>query len=249
MQYHKQRIKTIESYPIAYTYLAPKFTWGLFCLCAFILLSPAILLADQPSSISIKMLHIFISADVNKVRFENIWVFQRQIPERPWQVNINLPEAAAAVSFDEPNETEFIPDSGTIRKRMAADSLIDSVGFSFVLPNHKGTCQTQITPPYPVDSMAVCVSGRTVKLESPTLKFNQFKTLRSKFFGVYTASNLTPATNVNINLTGLPSEDSSSVKTICLLGLGLIILIALLTLFWKRKPIKDKSSTDEASLK
>ena len=64
-----------------------------FALYIFSFLSPVVLFAAQePNAPSIKMLHVFIQADVNEVHFENIWVFQRRTLNRPWQVSIDLPD-------------------------------------------------------------------------------------------------------------------------------------------------------------
>lgn len=232
-----------------------------FSLCVFGNLVPPVLLAvrpdtlaiekirtSRPTPIEIKILHIFISADVNEVRFDNIWVFQRpalngprgsRLGGSPWQVNISLPPQAVVYSFDEPNETQLLADQSAICKKMPADSLIDSVGFSFALPNNNGSCRTYIPLPYPVDSMAVCVSGSKVQLKSPVLKFNKIKPLRSRFSAIYTANNLAAGAKVEINLSGLPGKHSYLLEIICVVGLVLLILIALFTLYFKRKPIHE----------
>lgn len=218
-----------------------------FCLFTFHFLSPAVLLAAEPSAlpidaIGIKWVHIFIRADVNEVSFENIWVFERQAENYPWPVCIDLPDEAVAAGFNGPNGTELVADSGTIRKTMAADSLIDSVGFSFALPNQKGMCRTSITPRYQVNLMVVSVSGPAVELASNILKPNEFMASHSRFSSVYTAAGLAADTKVNIKLSALPRRDCGLLEIACVVGLCLIVIIALITMYYNRKIMKVKSS-------
>lgn len=223
------RLKTFAFYAVALT----------FALYVFSFLLPSVLSAEEPNvpgteAVGIKWVHIFIRADVNQVHFENIWVFERQAQNRPWQVSINLPDGAAALSFDEPNETEFATEPGTIRKRMAADSLIDSAGFSFVLPNQDGMCRTLIKPSYRVGLMVVSVSGPATQLESRVLRANEFMQSHSRFSGVYTAGDMAADTEVEINLARLPRRDRGLLEIACVAGLCLIVIIALLTVCWNR---------------
>lgn len=204
-------------------------------ICLF---SPVILLADEPNEPEIKMLHIFIQADVNKVYFENIWVFERQAAAGHWQVSVDLPDKAVVLGFDEPNETKFAAETGSVRKKMAVDSLIDSVGFSFALPNDKGMCRTSITPGCYVDSMVVYVSGSAAKLVSDTLAPSEYMQSHSRFSGVYTAGGLAAGKTIEITLSRLPHKDRGLVEIICLAGLGLLIMVALLTLYYNSKAIR-----------
>lgn len=176
------------------------------------------------------MLHVGIRADVSEVHFENIWIFKRQSADSPWQASIDLPEGAVLVGIDEPNQTEFLPASKTIRKDMPADSLIDSIGFTFALPNRNGACQTFIATAYRIDSMLVSVSGQTTKFASNVLKHDDYRTSRSRFAAVYTAGNLHPGRNVEMVLTSLPQPDTLLAQYLCIAGLALIIIIALFTI-------------------
>ena len=217
-------------------------------------LLPAGLFAAEPNvvptgDVGIRMLHIFIRADVNEVHFENIWAFERQRPNGPWKVSVDLPGGAAVSGFDEPGETELQAGGRTVGRKMDVDSLIDSVGFSFVLPNQDGVCRTQIAPGYPVNSMVVYVSGSAVKLAGNVLKLDEYRVSHSKFSGVYTAGNLEAGARVEINLSRLPSGDCRLLENICVVGLGLIVLIALLIVYWNQKAIKNKSVDNEACFK
>lgn len=190
MQNHNGKFKTFEFYTIAFS----------FSLCAFSFLLPVDLFVAEPNALSIKWAHIFIRADVNEVHFENILVFERETANHPWEVSIDLPDGAIVLGFDEPNETELLAGGRIICKAMAADSLIDSVGFSFALPNRDGTCQTLIKPDYQVDIMVVYVSGPGTQLVSNALKSDEYGQSHSEFSSVYTASNLTAGTKIEINL-------------------------------------------------
>jgi len=210
---------------------------ALSIILSFSFLASTALFAAEPNAPAVKWVHIFIRADVDEVRFENIWVFERQTVGCPWDVTIDLPEGAVLLHFDEPNETELLAGSGTIRKEMAADSLIDSVGFSFALPNQDGLCRTYIAAAYRIESMMVYVSGSATKIESRVLKYNKFMALRSVFSSVYTAGNLAAGTKLEINLSDLPYKDCGLLEIVCVVGLGLVIVIALLTLYRNRKAI------------
>lgn len=203
-----------------------------FCFLPF-----SVLFADELSEPNIKWLRIFIRADVNEVHFRNFWVFERQTANGPWEASIDVPDRAVPFGFDEPNETELSAETGCIHKRMTADSLIDSVGFSFALPNQGRMCQTLIKPGYRVSSMVVYVSGPATQLISDVLKFDEFMASHSRFSGVYTAGNLPAGAKVEINLKGLPGRDCQFYEIVCVVGLVLIIIIALFTLYCKRRAI------------
>ena len=212
----------------------------------FYFLSPMVLLAEQPNEPNIEMLHVFVRANVNEVYFRNIWVFKRQDANLPWDVSIDLPYMAIILNLDEPNEMEFATSPATIRKRMAAESLIDSVGFSFALPNQDGTCRTQISPKYRVHSMMVSVSGPDTQLISDILKPYKYRQSHLTLPKVYRAGDLAAGTEVEINLQYLPCKDSNALEIVCIVGLGLIIIISLFTMYYKRKIKVVKSASNEA---
>jgi hypothetical protein len=210
----------------------------ILCFC-FLFFSSVLLFAAEPNilsidSVSIKMLHIFIQADVNDVRFDNIWVFQNRQRGEPWQVEVNLPDQAILLDFNEPNEAEFLKDSLSLRKKMAPNSVIGYMDFSFVLPNRNGLCRTSIEPSYRVNSIIVSVSGAATQLKSNLLKFNRTMVSRSRFSGVYTADNLPAGTKINMNLSRLPRESNKLPQVICVIGLSLIIIAALFTIYYSR---------------
>ncbi len=200
--------------------------------------SPAAEPNRPPDQITIRMLHVFIQADVNDVRFENIWVFAREEASGPWQVDIDLKPNAELLHLDDPNETVFLPSPPAIRKTMAADSLVDSVGFSYLLPNTSGVCITEITPPCPVDSMVVSVSAPSTRLLSNLLKPDAFRRRRSVFSAVYSAANIPPGKPVSISLAGLPKMPSSLPRTLCALALALIFAAAAVTMYCGRRASK-----------
>lgn len=199
-------------------------------------------------SIRIKMLHIFIRADVNDVRFDNIWVFENQQRNGPWQVIINLPDKAVFLGFEDPNQVEFRQDSGTIRKKISAGSSISRVDFSFVLPNQDRTCRTQMKPGYNINSMVVSVSGPATQFASDILKFNSLMASQSKLPRIYTAGDLAADTKIDINLSRLPRRDSNLTKLFCLVGLALMVIIALFTIYHNRTIKTDKVCTNETYL-
>ncbi len=205
----------------------------LFC-CGFLLSSTVLAVEpNAPAQDVVKMLHIFIRADVNEVRFENIWVFERQSAKHPWNVSIDLPDSAKNITLDEPNKTTFTEDTKIIQARMTADSIIDSIGFSYTLANRDGKCRTFIKPDYKVDSMVVSAAGRATKLVSEVLKPNKFLASHSDAFShIYTAHDLAAGTKVEIKLTDLPRRNSQLSGIVCILGLEVIIIAALLTLLY-----------------
>ncbi len=224
MQNHTGKFKAFEFDAAAFR----------FSLLVFSFLAPVILFADQPDTPVVKWLSVYIRADVNEVRFENIWVFQRHKADRSWDVVISLPDDAVVLRLDEPNETELPATGRTIRKDMTADSLIDSIGFSLALPNQAGTCQTQIVPDYNVASIVVFVSGSAVRLVSNVLKYDEFRTSRSNFSSVYTADNVAAGTKVGIELKHLPCKARELSAIVCITGLALIVIIALFTIYYNR---------------
>lgn len=219
----------------------------------FLLFSPAALFAAEPNkpstdSVRIKMLHIFIRADVNDVRFDNIWVFENQGPNSPWQIIIDLPDQTVLLGFEDPNQIEFMQDSGTIHKKISADSPISRLDFSFVLPNQAGKCRTQIKPGYRVDSILVSVSGPATQFTSDVLKLSNFMASQAKLPRIYSAGDLAADTKIDINLSRLPCQNGKLLKALCLAGLALIVIIALFTIYHSRTIKTDKVCTNETHL-
>ena len=209
-----------------------------FCFLTLSFLTPSRSFAQDPNAPFIQMLHVAVRADTKEVHFENIWVFKRQSEGRPWQAVIDLPPAAVLVALDEPNQTQFLPDSKTIRKEMPPDSLIDSVGFTFALPNQNGACQTSISTAYRTANMLVSVSGRSTKFTGKLFKYDDFRTSRSRFSGVYTAADIPPSTDVKMALTSLPRPDGPWAQYFSIAALALIIALALFTILSARVAVK-----------
>jgi hypothetical protein len=199
--------------------------------------------SNQPA---IRMLHIFIQMDEKEVSFENIWVFERQDVNYPREVNVDLPEGAVVLNLDEPNETEFLKESGIIRKKMSSDSLIDSVGFSFILPRRGDVFQTLIKPRYRVGSMVVFLSEPAVRLESNILKLDKSLMSSSGYAGVYTASGLSAGSKIEINLKSLAGAGSRLFEIICLAGFSFIVIIALVILCYSRGAAVRGETANEA---
>lgn len=215
-------------------------------LLTFCLFRPAVLLAEEANSIRVKTLYVFIGADLDQVIFENIWVFERDDSNVPWQVGITLPSGSTLIGMDEPNQMHLEQGGRRISKNMTADSLVDSLGFSFSLLNRRGNCETQIKCDYRVESMVVHLSGPACRLSSDILKPNDFMAARSRFSSVYTANDLPAGTKLVVDLTRLPRKDSNIWEIATVLFLGLIVIIALLTMYYHQKKLKDKSDNNEA---
>ena len=220
-------------------------SWFALSIIILFFCSPA-LSVENTGSIRVKTLYVFIGAVVDRVVFENIGVFERQDSKGPWQVNIALPDGSTITSLDEPNQIQLEQGGKRISKNMPADSLVDSVGFSFSLPNERGNCQTQIKCDYPIDSMAVHLSGPASMLTSDILKSNDFMAARSRFSSVYTANNLPAGSGVMINLSKLPQRDANILEFTAAGALGLIVIVALLTMYSRRTKIKAGSDDNEA---
>ena len=206
-------------------YLLVKF---LFFTCCFSVSGAGF--AAETDLPAVKWLRIFIYADVNKVYFKNIWVFQRKISGSPRQVNIVLPADVTDVKPAEPNAVKFTADTCTVTAQMAADSTVGSVVFSYALKNSDGLCRTEIIPRYDIDSAVVYVSGPAADFGSNVLKYDKYISSKSVYSGAYTARNLKAAGRITINLKNLPRRDSRFPEVICIIGLGLIVAASLLTL-------------------
>jgi hypothetical protein len=202
---------------------------GVFPLVVFCVLFPALAKAE-PNQPTVKMLHILVQMDKTEVSFENIWVFERRDANLPWEVSIDLPAGATAPSIDEPNETEFLKESGIIRKKMSSDSMIGTVGFSFIMPKNGDLCQTLIKSRYNIDSIVVFLSTPAVRFASNVLKMNEFLTKNSDYAGIYTADGLPAGAEIEINLKNLAASGSRLFEIICLAGFLFIVIIALVIL-------------------
>ncbi len=183
---------------------------------------------------TVKLLTIFVRSDVNEVSFDNIWAFKRNTVTGPWDVSIRIPYGASLIDLHEPVETGPLSDLAVVSKNLAPDSLIDSVGFTFAVPNQNRSCKTLIKSDYHINSIVVYVSGSATKLDSSVLKFDRYRTLHSKFSNVYTAGKIEPGNTIDFNLTALPAKNSKVPQKVCIVGLVLIILATCLTLFWKQ---------------
>ena len=218
-------------------------------LLTFCLFRPAIVHGEEASPIRVKTLYVFIGADLDQVLFENIWVFEREDSNEPWHVSIALPDGSTLTGLDEPNQMQLEQGGRRISKNMTADSLVDSLGFSFSQPNRRGSCETQIKCDYRVESIVVHLSGSVCRLSSNILKPNDFMAARSRFSGVYTANDLPAGTKLVVDLTRLPRKDSNIWEIATVLSLGLIVIIALLTMYYRRDKLKAKSDDNEACSK
>jgi len=97
-----------------------------------VLISSAASFAAQEAkdeTVKIKMLHVFIKADVNEVRFENLWVYRRDKAGTGWQVDIEIPETAVLETQDANSEQ----NRQIVSKELKADSVIDSVSFTYFI--------------------------------------------------------------------------------------------------------------------
>ncbi len=185
--------------------------------------------ADEAESPGVKMAHLFIRADANEVMIENIWVFERAKAGQPWTVEIQLPPQATGIRLDEPGSTSYDELTGKVKKTIAADSLIDSAGFSYLLDNVEGECSFEVESAYPVELMVASVSGPATRLMSDSLKFDEERQSRSRFSGVYTAENLPANLSVRLGLSNLPQPDSGLFETVCLAVVGVILVLAGIT--------------------
>jgi len=214
-----------------------------------ILISSAASFAAQEAkdeTVKIKMLHVFIKADVNEVRFENLWVYRRDKAGTGWQVDIEIPETAVLETQDANSEQ----NRQIVSKELKADSVIDSVSFTYFIANDRGRCRVCFKANHEIDSMVVYVSGPGTTLKSDLLKFNSYRTLRSRYSGIYTAENIQAGRLVNIELSSLPAGEDMLIEYIAVFSLALIVLIALITLIVCKLKIKNfKSNKHEACFK
>lgn len=194
--------------------------------------------------VKIKMLHVFIKADVNDVRFENLWVYRRDNADRSWGVNIEIPENAYLQGEEDIHNEQ---NSRIVSKDFTPDSQIGSVSFTYFINNIKGKCRVSFKPDYEIESMVVYVSGPQTIVRSDSLKFDGYRTLRSRYSGVYTAENINAGQTVNIELSALPADENMLIQYISVFSLALIVLTALLTLIACKFKLKNcKSNKHEA---
>jgi len=177
---------------------------------------------NETEAVVIRMAHLFVQADVDDVRFDNIWVFEKPATEEPVTVDIVLPAQVELLGVDEPNEVRYVRSEGVIRRAIPGQSRVESVGFSYVVPNKAGRCYTELIVPYPARSIVVSVSGRQSRLDSNILRPDAFRKSRSRFSGLYTARDVAAGTKITISLSSLPCRDLRLVEWGCLLGLVLI---------------------------
>ena len=211
-----------------------------FLVFFLVLISSAASFASQETqdqAIKIKMLHIFIKADVNEVRFENLWACRRDKAGTDWKVNINIPESAI---MEEQKDANSEQTSQIVSKDLKADSLIDSVNFTYFIANDNGRCRAIFKADYAIDSMVVYVSGPETTLKSDLLKLSSFRTLRSRYSGVYTANYIGAGRSVDVELSSLPAAEDMLVEYAAVMTLVLIVLTALLTLIVCKLKMKNK---------
>jgi len=221
---------------------------GVFPAVVFCVLFPVLAVAE-PNQPTVKMLHIFVQANENGVSFENIWVFEREDVNLPWEVGIDLPEGATALNVDEPNETESLKAGRIVRKKMPADSAMGAVGFSFIMPKNGDLCQTLIKSRYSIGSIVVFLSTPAVRLESNVLKMDESLTRRSDYAGIYTAEGLAGGAKIEINLKNLAAAGGRRIEIICLAGFAIIVIIALIILYYSRRTAVRGETTNEARSK
>ena len=212
-----------------------------FIILFLILISSAASFAAQEmkdEAIKIKMLHIFIKADVNEVRFENLWVYRRDKAGSSWEVDIGIPETAVLETQDANSEQT----SQIVSKELKADSLIDSASFTYFIANDNGRCRACFKTDHDIDSMVVYVSGPGTAVKSDLLKFNSYRALRSRYSGIYTAENIQAGRLVDIELSALPAGEDMLVEYISVFSLVLIVLTALITLLVCKLKIKKIKS-------
>ena len=225
-----------------------------FIYCFAGLSATTVLSAQEPNESAvpaIRMLHVFIQADTEIVRFDNIWVFGRETTDGPWRVQIDLPKGAELLRLDDPNRAVVSEADGVIDVNMTGDSLVDSVGFSYLLANEGGRCRADIIPRYQVDSAVVSVSGTGTGFSSSVLSASTFRRERSRFSSVYAASGLSAGAPIDLELTALPSKDTFSrfLRIASVVGLGLILAVAGLTMYRYPKSKIEDSDTNEAGSK
>ncbi|HPS54118.1 MAG TPA: hypothetical protein PLP05_00835 [Sedimentisphaerales bacterium] len=179
------------------------------------------------NAVKIKMLHVFIKADANEVRFENLWVYRRDKAGSDWKVDIEIPETAYLQDSKNDNSEQ---NNHIVSKSLNADSLIDSVNFTYYIANDNGRCLVSFKADYDIDSMTVYVSGPETALKCDLLKFNPYLTMRSRYSGVYTAENIRARQLLDIELSALPADEDMLIEYISVFSLALIVLTALLTL-------------------
>ena len=179
-----------------------------------VLISSAVSFAAQEAkdeTVKIKMLHIFIKADVNEVRFENLWVYRRDNAGSDWEVDFEIPETASLEGQKDANSEQ---NRQIVSKELKADSVIDSVSFTYFIANDRGRCRVCFKANHDIDSMVVYVSGPGTTLKSDLLKFNSYRTLRSRYSGIYTAENIQAGRLVNIELSSLPAGEDMLIEYI-----------------------------------
>jgi len=216
-----------------------RYATGWFYACMFVGLTTATssaIGAAESNDIYVKMLHVTIRADVNEVRFDNIWVLARGDVNYPGDVSVDLPQSAFAVELAEPNESQYDRDKNRIYKQMGAETLIEALSFSYSLVNQKGSCLTAVLLPCEVDLMIVYVAGSQTGFAADLLRHNEFLTSRSRYSTVYKGEHLPAGGVVNMKLSKLPRKTFvKAYVIICVAGSVLIVIAGLLIICFKGK--------------
>ena len=185
------------------------------------------------ANIEVKMLHVFVKADVNEVRFENLWVFQREKEEGGWDVEIEVDKAGKVSNWA--GEIE-----GNVLKADLEDgSRVDSVGFTFYKANVDGECEVGLPLGYAAESVVVYVSGAQSRLVSEQLEYSEYMSSRSRYSHVYSGKGIRGGGELRFRIDGLPRSGDSVVEIVTICSLVLIVIIGLITLYTGRKATRE----------
>lgn len=196
-------------------------------------MSPLVL--AETDGIKVKMLHVFVEADVDTVLFKTLWVFENPDVQNHWNVELKIPAGSQLFNLDDPNSSEYSSRQNTITSVMQAGSRVGSVGFSFIAPNRAGTCGVILDCGYDIDKVDLYLSGSTTKLASGKLEYNDFVSARSDFSRVYSGRDLPVGEKLDITITGLVRKRADYSRGVCGIGFGLIVTAALTTLYYDRR--------------
>ena len=209
-----------------------KFTKRLIIFIVIFLFTSGVFGEGESDGIEVKILHIFIRADVNEVRFENLWVFQRDKEQAGWKVEIKIDKDAKIKDWSGPR------DGNVLKASLEDGSRIDSVGFTYFKRNQQGSCEVCVSSNYTIKSMVIYLSGTQSRIESDRLVYNDYMSARSRYSHVYTMSGIHRGERSRFNIEGLPVRGSYIIEIITICSLVLIVIIGLITLYYSRKSIK-----------
>ncbi len=208
--------------------------WLLWIIIAFMLVLNCSGYGRDNIGPTVKSLSIYVRADVNEVRFRNVWFFERKQTGGKREIKIELPKKPVKLVLEDPDNTYYNSITNTLSAEISSGSLVDSVAYTFSLANEAGTCETELPTNYPVELIRVYVSGPATRISSNTLVRDEYVESRSNFSHVYKAVNVGPDARVAISLSGLPRIESRVWQIVCTAGLVLIIAGALFTIYHGR---------------